>query len=97
MSDNNIFDFETFKKQMEEVKKRLEEQREAAQKRTKDERWEDQKEAFVKMMEAYDTFLPEANVSKVFGAVAEQLEQAAEKLKDIQKAAEAADKKGEEE
>ena len=96
MSDNNIFDFEAFKKQMEEIKKSLEEQRAAAEKRTKEEKWDQQKEAFVKMMEAYDTFLPEANVSKLFGAFADQLENAAEKLKDIQKAAEAADKKEEE-
>jgi uncharacterized protein YukE len=102
MTDNdNLFNLEAFKKKMEEVKKQLEQQREAAKKvdeRVKtDDRWAPQKEAFGKLLDAYDTFFPQADMAKVFGAAADQLDQAAEKLKEMQKAAqENTDDEGEE-
>jgi Zn-dependent M32 family carboxypeptidase len=92
MVDNdNLFNLEAFKKKIEEVKEQLEKQREASKKVDErvetDDRWAEQKEAFGKLLDAYDDFLPQADVAKIFGVAAGQLEQTAEKLKEMQKAA----------
>ena len=41
---------------------------------------------FGKMLDAYDAFLPQADVANLFGMAAERLEKAAEALKEFQQA-----------
>ena len=101
---NNIFDLESFKAQLEELKKQLEEQRAASEgvddKSATEDRWSEHKEAFGKMLDAYDAFLPKADVAKIFSTAATQLEKAADALKEMQATAQAQaeeENKGEEE
>ena len=88
---NNNFDFNTLREQIEQIKKSLEAQRNRSQQVDEDvdtdDRWAEQKEAFGKMLDAYDAFLPQADVANLFGLAAERLENAAEALKQFQKAA----------
>mgnify|MGYP000412468563 CR=1 FL=1 len=98
MSDKN-FDFETLREQIEQIKKSLENQRSKSQQVDEEvetnDRWKEQKEAFGKMLDAYDAFLPQSDVASLFGIAADRLEAAAEALKDFKKKAEEAAKQQE--
>lgn len=98
MSDKN-FDFETLREQIEQIKKSLENQRSKSQQVDEEvetnDRWKEQKEAFGKMLDAYDAFLPQSDVANLFGIAADRLEAAAEALKDFKKKTEEAAKQQE--
>ena len=89
MSNDNIFNLDAFKKQLEEIKEQLDKHRETTEQASENippnDRWGVQKEALGKMLDAYDALLPKGEMAKIFGVAAEQLEEAANTLKDLQK------------
>jgi len=66
-----------WKEQFEDLKKQFDEQRQKNK--------EKEKEVFAKLFETYGSILPQADVARWLGATAEQLEKAAQKLKEYQK------------
>jgi len=89
-SEKSAFNFEAWKKQLEDLKKQFDGFGEQRQK-------EKEKEVFAKLLETYDSFLPQVDVAKWLGATAEQLEKAAQKLKEYQKMANKEDSEKQEE
>ena len=97
--DKNVVDFEQYMKKIRELEAELNKQREAAEQRAKQTRGPgDQGEAFKKLMEAYQAFLPSKDeLSGMMGQLAEAFQQAADQARAAQESmAKESDDKGEE-
>ena len=85
MADDNIFDFEAFKKKLEELKNQHKEKASVTG-----------QDAFLRILQMYSSLLPsQEEVDKAISGLAESLEQTAKNLREMQKKKK--DDKGEEE
>mgnify|MGYP003652915089 CR=1 FL=1 len=102
MADNmdNIIDFEKFQKKIKELEEELNQQREQAEQRAEQpgpSTTNEQREAFKKMMEAYQAFLPsKEELAGLMGNMADAFQQAADQARAAQEATKADDKENKE-
>tara|TARA_B100000131_G_scaffold304877_1_gene330326 strand:- start:152 stop:445 length:294 start_codon:yes stop_codon:yes gene_type:complete len=86
---DNVINFEEFQKKLKELESQLNSQREQAEQRAKAKGANDQQqEAFKKMLEAYQAFLPsKEQLAEMMGNMADAFQQAADQARAAQAAA----------
>ena len=83
----NVVDFQEYMDKIRELEEELNRQREAAERRAAEAKQPDQGEAFKKMLEAYQAFLPsKEEVAGMMGQLADAFQQAADQARAAQDA-----------